>query len=77
MEWTGARYSDRPTVQARTRIGARPERVWPLVSDIELQLGPGRSGLSAAIDQMPDKEQKTPWRQGSLPWPGPSVSCGR
>lgn len=142
MEWTGARYSDRPTVQARTRIGAPPERVWPLVSDIELmpgmsselqsvewldgatgaalgarftgrsrhealgewattsqvvefepgrvfawavgdpgdpaaiwrfrlesvdggtevsqwvQLGPGRSGLSAAIDQMPDKEQK-------------------
>jgi hypothetical protein len=23
-----------------------------------VQLGPGRSGLSAAIDQMPDKEQK-------------------
>jgi hypothetical protein len=23
-----------------------------------MQLGPGRSGLSLAIDQMPDKEQK-------------------
>jgi uncharacterized protein YndB with AHSA1/START domain len=142
MEWTGARYADTPTVEARTWIDAPPERVWPLVSDIELmpgmsselqsvewldgatgaalgarftghsrheamggwqatsqiiefepgrvfawavedpenpsavwrfrlapkdggtelsqwmQLGPGRSGLSLAIDQMPDKEQK-------------------
>jgi len=142
MEWTGARYSDTPTVQAGTWIDAPPERVWPLVSDIGLmpgmsaelqsvqwldgatgaalgarfvgrsrhealgewtttsqivefepgrvfawavgdpghpaaiwrfrlehvdsgtglsewvQLGPGRSGLSLAIDRMPDKEQK-------------------
>lgn len=142
MEWTGARYSDTPTVQARTWIAAPPGRVWPLVSDIGLmpgmsselqsaewldgatgaalgarfvgrsrhealgewtatsqivefepgrvfawavgdpgypaavwrfrlepmdggtevsewvQLGPGRSGLSVAIDRMPDKEQK-------------------
>lgn len=142
MEWTGARYSDRPTVHARTWIDAPPDRVWPLVSDIRLmpgmsselqsvewldgvtgtalgarfvgrsrhealgewaaisqvvefepgrvfawavgdpghpaaiwrfrlepkdggtevsqwvQLGPGRSGLSLAIDRMPDKEQK-------------------
>jgi uncharacterized protein YndB with AHSA1/START domain len=142
MEWTGARYADKPTVEVRTWISASPARVWELVSDIELmpamsselqsaiwldgatgpaagarftgrsrhealgeweatsyvvecepervfgwavgdpvdaaalwrfrlepkdggtdlsewvQLGPGRSGLSSAIDQMPDKEQK-------------------
>jgi uncharacterized membrane protein len=142
MEWTGARYADKPTVEVRTWIGAPPGRVWELVSDIELmpamsselqsvrwldgadgpsagarfsgrsrhealgewettsqvvefepdrvfgwavgdpadpaalwrfrleprdggtelsewmQLGPARSGLSFAIDQMPDKEQK-------------------
>ena len=142
MEWTGARYADKPTVEVRTWIDAPPARVWALVSDIELmprtstelqsvewldgvtgpcvrarfvghskhealgewsttsyivecepqrvfswavedpdnptavwrfrleavdggtelsqraQLGPARSGLSRAIDQMPDKEQK-------------------
>ncbi|MEU2617860.1 SRPBCC family protein [Streptomyces sp. NPDC054813] len=142
MEWTGARYADKPTVEVRTWIDAPPEKVWALVSDIELmpdmseelrsvawldgaagpavgarfvgrsehealgkwettsqviecepesvlawavqdpaepsavwrfrlrsenggtelsqwmQLGPGRSGLSVAIDRMPDKEQK-------------------
>jgi hypothetical protein len=142
MEWTGARYSDRPTVEVRTWIDARPAQVWALVADIGLmpamsselqsaqwldgatgpalgarfigrskhaamgewattshvveleparvfgwavedpaspaalwrfrleprdggtelsewvQMGPGRSGLSLAIDQMPDKEQK-------------------
>ncbi|MFJ3779502.1 SRPBCC family protein [Streptomyces sp. NPDC090075] len=142
MEWTGARYADRPTVEVRTWIDAPPATVWALVCDIELmpdmseelrsvtwldgaarpavgarfvgrseheafgtwettsqvieyvpesvlawavqdpaepsavwrfrlrpedggtelaqwmQLGPGRSGLSAAIDRMPEKEQK-------------------
>ncbi|MFG2938818.1 SRPBCC family protein [Streptomyces sp. NPDC048282] len=142
MEWTGARYADRPTVEVRTWIDAPPATVWALVSDIELmpdmseelrsvawldgaagpavgarfvgrseheafgtwettsqvieyvpesvlawavqdpaepsavwrfrlrpedggtelaqwmQLGPGRSGLSVAIDRMPEKEQK-------------------
>ncbi|MFD4507237.1 SRPBCC family protein [Streptomyces sp. NPDC058457] len=142
MEWTGARYADRPTIEVRTWIDAPPATVWALVSDIELmpdmseelrsvtwldgaaapavgarfvgrsehealgkwettshviecepesvfawavqdpadpsavwrfrlspkdggtelsqwmQLGPGRSGLSIAIDRMPDKEQK-------------------
>ncbi|MEU4928682.1 SRPBCC family protein [Streptomyces yokosukanensis] len=142
MEWTGARYADKPTVEVGTWIDAPPERVWALVSDVTLmpgmsgelrsvawldgadgpavgarfvghsghealgawsttshviecepgrvfawavqdpanpsaiwrfrlrpenggtalsewmQLGPGRSGLSAAIDRMPDKEQK-------------------
>ncbi|MEV0318551.1 SRPBCC family protein [Streptomyces sp. NPDC050658] len=143
MEWTGARYADKPTAEVRRRIAASPERVWELVADIGLmpelsaelravrwldgatgpaigarfagrseheslgvwettsyvveceaprvfawavedpeqpsalwrfslrpqddggteltqwmQLGPGRSGLSFAIDRMPEKEQK-------------------
>ncbi|WP_055491146.1 SRPBCC family protein [Streptomyces sp. TP-A0356] len=142
MEWTGALYADKPTVEVKTWIGATPERVWQLVSDVELmpsmseelrsvewldgvtrpavgarfvgrsrhesfgewattshviecepgrafawavedpdrpsavwrfrlepkdggtelsqwmQMGPGRSGLSSAIDAMPEKEQK-------------------
>ncbi|MDT5174211.1 MAG: hypothetical protein QOG37_1462 [Mycobacterium sp.] len=36
MEWTGARYSDKPTVEAATWVDADPQRVWSLVSDIEL-----------------------------------------
>lgn len=36
MEWTGARYADRPTVEASTWIDAEPERVWSLISDIAL-----------------------------------------
>lgn len=142
MEWTGARYRDKPTVEVSTWVAVAPERVWALVSDIGLmpslsdelqsiewldgatepalgakfvgrskhdalgewettsqvveyergrifgwavgdpaepsarwrfrvepehegtrlsewmQLGPGRSGLSYAIDRMPEKEQK-------------------
>jgi uncharacterized protein YndB with AHSA1/START domain len=142
MEWTGARYADTPTVEVRTWIDASPQRVWQVVSNVELmptlstelqsvewldgstgpavgarfvghnkhdalgewsttshviecepervfawavddpknptaiwrfrlepkdggtelsqwmQMGPGRSGLSLAIDRMPEKEQK-------------------
>jgi uncharacterized protein YndB with AHSA1/START domain len=142
VQWTGARYADKPTVEASTWIDAGPARVWSLVSDIKLmptlsnelqavewaegadaprvgarfvghnqneafgqwsstsqivacdeprefawavgeperpaaawrfrltprdggtdlsywmQMGPGRSGLSVAIEAMPDKEQK-------------------
>jgi uncharacterized protein YndB with AHSA1/START domain len=36
VEWTGARYADKPTVEASTWVDADPDRVWNLVSDIEL-----------------------------------------
>jgi uncharacterized membrane protein len=36
MEWTNARYADKPTTQVQTWIDAPPSRVWQLVSDIEL-----------------------------------------
>lgn len=39
MEWSGARYADTPTVEARIWIDAPPERVWVLVSDITLMPG--------------------------------------
>ncbi|MBB5120873.1 cyclase [Streptomyces eurocidicus] len=39
MEWTGARYADGPTAEARIWIDARPERVWELVSDVTLMPG--------------------------------------
>lgn len=69
MEWTGARYADNPVVEVQTWIDSLPEPVWRLVSDIELmptmstelravQMAPARSGLSFAIDEMPDREQK-------------------
>ncbi len=36
MEWTGARYADKPTVAVQTWIDASPQRVWELVSDVQL-----------------------------------------
>ena len=36
MEWTGARYADKPSVEVRIWIDAAPARVWELVSDIGL-----------------------------------------
>ncbi|MEH0421517.1 SRPBCC family protein [Streptomyces sp. B21-083] len=39
MEWTGACYADKPTVEVPIWIAAPPERVWELVSDIELMPG--------------------------------------
>lgn len=48
MEWTGARYCDTPTVRALTWIDAPPERVWPLVSDVELM--PGMSSELQSVE---------------------------
>lgn len=36
MEWTGARYADTPTVQVQNRIAAPSERVWAIITEIEL-----------------------------------------
>ncbi len=36
MEWTGAGYADTPTMQVQTWIVAPPERVWAIVTEIEL-----------------------------------------
>lgn len=60
MEWTGARYADGPTVEVRTWIDAPPERVWPLVSDVELM--PSTSG----------ELQSAEWLDGAT---GPAVGA--
>ncbi|WP_409060730.1 SRPBCC family protein [Streptomyces sp. SYP-A7185] len=60
MEWTGARYADRPTVEVRTRIAASPERVWELVSDIGLM-----PALSAEL-------RSVEWLDGAT-WPVPGA----
>jgi uncharacterized protein YndB with AHSA1/START domain len=60
MEWTGARYSDTPTVEVHTWIDARPERVWAVVSDIELMPG------------MSDELQSVEWLDGAT---GPAVGA--
>ncbi|SPM39256.1 Uncharacterized conserved protein YndB, AHSA1/START domain [Mycobacterium numidiamassiliense] len=36
VEWTGACYADKPTVEVSTWIDADPNRVWNLISDIKL-----------------------------------------
>lgn len=53
MEWTGARYADKPTVQVQTWIDAPPERVWELVTDIEL------------MPTMSDELQSIEWLDGA------------
>ncbi len=48
MEWTGARYADQPTIEVGIWIGAPPERVWTLVSDIGLM--PRLSGELQSVE---------------------------
>jgi uncharacterized membrane protein len=52
MEWTGARYTDKPAVEVRTWIDAPVERVWAVVSDIKLMPG------------MSDELQSAEWLNG-------------
>ncbi len=52
MEWTGARYADEPEVTADTWIAAPPERVWPLVSELERM--PARSTELEALTWLSD-----------------------
>ena len=60
MEWTGARYADKPTVQVQTWIEASPERVWRIVADIE------------AMPTMSNELQRVEWQDGAI---GPSVGA--
>ncbi|WP_329359469.1 SRPBCC family protein [Streptomyces sp. NBC_01483] len=60
MEWTGARYADKPTVEVRTRIDAPPRQVWRLVSDIRLM-----PALSAEL-------QSVQWLDGAA---GPALGA--
>ncbi|SDM43384.1 Polyketide cyclase / dehydrase and lipid transport [Streptomyces sp. cf386] len=55
MEWTGARYADKPTVEVHTWIAAPPAQVWKLVSDIEL------------MPRMSPELQSVEWLDGSGP----------
>jgi uncharacterized protein YndB with AHSA1/START domain len=53
MEWTGARYADKPTAQAQTWVDASPQRVWELVSDVEL------------MPRLSDELQSVHWLDGT------------
>jgi uncharacterized membrane protein len=53
MEWTGARYADKPAVEVRIWVDAAPARVWELVSDI---------GLMPAMSQ---ELQSVQWLDGA------------
>lgn len=60
MEWTGARYADRPTVEVETIIDAPPEQIWKLVADVEL------------MPSMSSELQRIEWQDGAS---GPSVGA--
>jgi hypothetical protein len=60
MEWTGARYADKPTVQVRTWIDANPQRVWQIVADVEL------------MPSLSNELQRVEWQNGAT---GPSVGA--
>jgi uncharacterized membrane protein len=60
MEWTGARYADIPTAEVRTWIDAPPQRVWEIVSDVEL------------MPTMSSELQSVEWLDGAC---GPSVGA--
>jgi uncharacterized membrane protein len=60
MEWTGARYADKPTVEVSTWIDAPPERVWAVVSDVE------------RMPSMSEELESVEWLDGAT---GPTVGA--
>ncbi|MFI5609104.1 SRPBCC family protein [Amycolatopsis sp. NPDC051903] len=58
MEWTGARYADKPTAEATTWIDGDPEVVWPFVADVRL------------MPELSDELQRVEWAGGAS---GPRV----
>jgi uncharacterized protein YndB with AHSA1/START domain len=60
MEWTGARYADKPTVEVETFVAAPPEQVWDVISDIDL------------MPELSDEVQRVEWQGGAA---GPSVGA--
>lgn len=60
MEWTGARYADKPTAEVQTWIATPPAQVWALVSDIEL------------MPRLSSELQSVQWLDGSI---GPAVGA--
>lgn len=60
MEWTGARYADRPTVEVTTWVAAPPGTVWALVSDV------------TRMPEMSEELQSARWAAGAS---GPAVGA--
>ncbi|MFD9937649.1 SRPBCC family protein [Streptomyces massasporeus] len=60
MEWTGARYADRPTVEVTTWVAAPPGTVWALVSDV------------TRMPEMSEELQSARWAEGAS---GPAVGA--
>lgn len=60
MEWTGARYADKPTVRVDTFVEAPPAAVWEIVSD------PGR------MPEMSEELDGIEWLDGAS---GPSLGA--
>jgi Polyketide cyclase / dehydrase and lipid transport len=60
VEWTGARYADKPTVEVETFAAASPERVWDVFSDIDLMV------------ELSDELQRVEWCDGAT---GPSAGA--
>jgi ligand-binding SRPBCC domain-containing protein len=55
MDWTGARYADKPTVEVPIEIEAPPERVWAVVSDIGVM--PGTSPELQAVEWLDGRSE--------------------
>lgn len=60
MEWTGARYADKPTVEVSVHIDAPADQVWEFVSDPEL------------MPELSDELQAVEWLDGAR---GPTVGA--